>query len=115
MKIFNNPVNKESVIGIEALDGITRKTLTYNKDVLMALFEMKAGSSIPLHNHIHSQIGYVVKGKVKFITENSSFIVKAGDSYVFNGDEKHGAEIIRDSEVIEVFSPCRDEYTPEEK
>ena len=38
------------------------------------------------------------------------FFAEEGDSYVFDSHEKHGAKIMDHAEVIEVFSPARDDY-----
>jgi quercetin dioxygenase-like cupin family protein len=107
-----NPINLENIKEVKALDGIFRKTLSYNQDTMLCHFRMEKNSIIPLHNHINAQIGYVLSGKIKFLTEDSDFIVKEGDSYVFGPNEKHGAEILEDSLVIEVFTPYRPEYEP---
>ena len=113
MESFSVPINKKDINPVIAPEGIQRRTLAFNQDAMLCNFDMAKGSKIPLHNHKHTQIGYIIRGIVKFITEKGDFIVKAGDSYVFNGFEKHGAEILEDSEVIEVFTPCRDEYKPQ--
>jgi quercetin dioxygenase-like cupin family protein len=105
-----NPVSKNSVDSIEILHGIYRKTLTYNKNVMLCYFNLIKGSQIPLHSHKEHQIGYVLNGKLKFITENGEFIAKEGDSYVFDSNEKHGAIILEDTDVIDVFSPAREDY-----
>lgn len=105
-----NPVNKNSVNPTKALDGIYRKTLTYNDDVMLCVFKLEKNAEIPLHNHEAHQIGYVNKGKINFITENGEFIAIPGDSYVFNSYEKHGAKVLEAAEVIEVFNPARDDY-----
>lgn len=105
-----NPINKDDVEPVKALDGIYRKTLTYNDETMLCFFKLEKNASIPLHNHEATQIGYVIKGKIRFLLENGEFIAQEGDSYVFDSNEKHGAEIMEESEVIEVFSPCREEY-----
>ncbi len=103
-------VNKNEVQPIKALEGIYRRTLIYNDDMMLCLFILKKGAEIPLHIHKETQIGYIISGKVKFFTEDSEFIAKEGDSYVFNSNEKHGASILEDAEVIDVFNPSRDDY-----
>jgi len=105
-----NPVNKKDVKAVKALDGIYRKTLVYNENVMMCFFDLEKDSIIPLHNHKEHQIGYVIKGKIKFLTKDGSFIAETGDSYVFDSDEKHGGEIIEDSQVIDIFNPAREDY-----
>jgi quercetin dioxygenase-like cupin family protein len=105
-----NLVSKNSVDSVEILHGIYRKTLTYNKNMMLCYFNLNKGSQIPLHSHKEHQIGYVLKGKLKFFTENGEFIAKEGDSYVFDSNEKHGAVILEDTDVIDVFSPAREDY-----
>lgn len=105
-----NPVNKTSIESIEVINGIYRKTLVYNDTVMLCLFILNKNAEIPLHNHEADQIGYIVKGRVKFITEKEEFIAKEGDGYVFDSFQKHGAIILEDTEIIEVFSPTRDDY-----
>ena len=105
-----NLVSKNSGHSVEILHGIYRKTLTYNKNMMLCHFILNKSSKIPLHSHKERQIGYVLKGKLKFITENGEFMAKEGDSYVFDSNEKHGAIILEDTDVIDVFSPTREDY-----
>jgi len=110
MENFSHPINKNDVPTVVALKGINRKTLAFNKETMLCTFDMEQGAQIPLHDHIHVQIGYVIAGKIRFFTNKGEFIAKAGDSYVFNSNEKHGADVLEPTEVIEVFAPCREEY-----
>ena len=52
----------------------------------------------------------IIKGKIRFLTEEGEFIVTEGDSYIFDSEEKHGAFILEQGEVIEVFNPAKDNY-----
>jgi len=110
IKMIKGPINKQNVEKVKALEGVYRKTLTYNNDVMLCFFLLEKDVVIPLHEHKAHQIGYVLKGKIKFITETREFIANKGDSYVFDSNEKHGAELFEDSEVIEVFNPTREDY-----
>lgn len=105
-----NTINKKDVEPVKALNGIYRKTLAYNEETMLCLFKLEEGATIPVHHHRATQIGYVIKGKIKFLMEHNDFIAEVGDSYVFDPNEKHGAEVIEDSNIIEVFSPCREEF-----
>ena len=108
--MIKGPINKQNVAEVKALEGVYRKTLAYNNDVMLCYFILEKDAEIPLHDHGAHQIGYVVKGKVKFITETREFIAEEGDSYVFDSFEKHGAILFEDSEIIEIFNPTRDDY-----
>ena len=97
---------------VEGIPGIFRKTLAYDDEAMLCHFELSQGSSIPLHSHRAAQVGYVLKGRVRFLAEKpeDEFEVRPGDSYVFSADVVHGADVLADSEFIEVFTPSRDEY-----
>ncbi|HMF33247.1 MAG TPA: cupin domain-containing protein [Candidatus Lokiarchaeia archaeon] len=105
--------NKDSIEPVENPVGIFRRTLTWNEEVMLCHFDMKEGAQIPLHDHLASQNGFVISGKLRFITESEDFVVGPGDSYVFGPNEKHGADVLEDSEVIEAFAPARPEYARE--
>ena len=105
------PINKEDVQSVKMLEGIYRKTLAYNDDVMLCRFLLEKDAVIPLHDHEAHQIGYVISGIVEFMTETrGNFLAKAGDGYAFDSLEKHGAKIIEEAEVIEVFNPIREDY-----
>lgn len=103
--------NKSDLIPNEGPEGIFRTTLEYTDEAMVCHFIMKKGAKVPLHNHYASQIGYVISGKIEFIQENDTgFIATNGCSYCFDRFEYHGANVLEDSELIETFSPARDEY-----
>jgi len=108
--MFDRTTNKEDINPIKMIDGVYRKTLTYNDSLMLCHFLLEKEAKIPIHNHNEYQIGYVINGIIKFLTETGDFIAKTGDSYVFDSNEKHGAIIIEKAEVIEVFHPSRDDY-----
>ena len=105
-----NIKNKVDVQPIKFLEGVYRRTLVYDNNLMMCHFTLEKNAEIPLHNHKEHQIGYIIKGKLKFMTEHREFICKEGDSYIFESNEKHGALILEDSEVIDVFNPAREDY-----
>ena len=97
---------------IENPPGVIRKTLAYNEESMLCHFLLAKGSRIPLHNHRATQIGYVVRGKARFLAENPAdeFEGGAGASYVFSAFVKHGTIALEETEYVEVFVPARDEY-----
>ena len=109
--MIKGPVNKDNIQKVKALDGVYRKTMAYNDSVMLCYFDLEKNAEIPLHDHEAHQIGYVVSGKIQFITETrGDFLAQEGDSYVFDSREKHGARVLETAEVIEVFCPTRNEY-----
>jgi len=97
---------------IAPLTGVRQKTLVFGKNTLMTEFLLKGGSLLPLHRHPHEQTGYLVKGKIRMIIGDDSFLTEPGDSWCIAGNMIHGAEAIEDSIAVEIFSPLREDYLP---
>ena len=95
-----------------ALPGITRKTLVYGEKTLVTEFRLGAGSVLPRHTHPHEQTGYLVSGAMRMSIGDNVFNVTPGDSWCIPGNVEHGADILKDSVAIEVFSPVRGDYLP---
>lgn len=98
---------------VSAIPGIEIKTLVHGENTLMTEFLLKKNSLLPRHAHAHEQTGYLVKGRIRLYIEEESFEVTPGDSWCIPGNIEHRAEILEDSLAIEVFSPVREDYLPE--
>jgi len=90
--------------------GLTRRVLAYNDKLFLAEHEMVKGWVGKLHSHPHEQIVYVVHGHLKVTCQGKSFDVRTGDTFVVRGGVEHGASATEDSLVIDVFTPCREDY-----
>lgn len=95
--------------------GIEQKTLVYGERTLLAEFLLKEGSVVPEHAHPYEQTGYLVSGHMVFIVGNARHDFMAGDSWCIPMNVEHGAEVLEDSVVVEVFSPVREDYLPDRK
>lgn len=94
----------------EVLPGISMKTLVHGERTLMTEFQLKKGSILPSHEHMHEQTGYLVSGRMVLSIGDTAYEVISGDSWNIPGGVPHCAEVLEDSVAIEVFSPRRDEY-----
>ena len=92
------------------MEGVRLKTLVYGQKTSLCEFRLEKGKAIPSHKHPHEQIGYLVSGQMKLIIEDEAFVVEPGDSWSILGDVEHTAECLKDSVVVEVFSPVREDY-----
>jgi len=96
---------------VEPIKGLIRTTLAYNGSIMICHFTQKKGVAVALHNHVASQSGYIIKGKLKFINkEGNNYIAETGCGYAFDSVEFHGSEALEDTEFVESFSPMRPEY-----
>jgi len=95
---------------VKVINGIFRKTLVNNPDIMMVFFRLEKGAELPLHSHPHLQIGYIISGKLEFYVNGKSEILKSGDSYLVERNIEHGAKVLEDTYVIDIFQPSRDDY-----
>lgn len=97
----------------ELLPGVFKKTLTYGDNSLLCEFRLHQGALIPAHQHPHEQAGYLVSGSLRFFGDEGETVVQPGCSWTFKGGVVHGAEALQDTLLVEVFSPLRVEYLPQ--
>jgi quercetin dioxygenase-like cupin family protein len=89
---------------------LTRRVLAYNDKLFLAEHEMVKGWTGTVHSHPHEQIVYVVRGHLRVTAQGRTFDVRAGDTFVVRGGVQHGASALEDSLVVDVFTPCREDY-----
>jgi quercetin dioxygenase-like cupin family protein len=94
----------------EPESGLKRRVLAYNDKLFVAEHEMVKGWVGKVHSHPHDQVVYVVHGHLRVTCQGTAFDIQAGDTFVVRGGVEHGASAIEDSLVIDVFTPCREDY-----
>lgn len=97
----------------QALEGIKLKTLVYGNKTLFTEFRLEKGSQLPRHAHPQEQTGYLIAGRIRLSIGDEIFEVEPGDSWCILSNVEHRAEILADSMAIEVFSPVREDYLPD--
>ena len=90
--------------------GLTRRIGAYNDKLFLAEHRMAQGWTGARHSHPHEQIVYVVSGHLRVTCGDKTFEVCGGDSFVVKGDVEHQASALEESLVIDIFTPCRDDY-----
>jgi quercetin dioxygenase-like cupin family protein len=90
--------------------GLTRMVGACNDKLFLAEHRMNKGWVGARHSHPHDQIVYVISGRLKVTCGEESFEVRAGDSFVVRGGIEHQAAALEPSHVIDVFTPCRQDY-----
>jgi quercetin dioxygenase-like cupin family protein len=95
-------------------EGVEMKTLVYGEHTLMAEYRLYKGHVLPRHAHPYEQTGYLVKGHIRLSVGSEVYDARPGDSWSIPMDVEHGADVIEDTVAIEVFSPARRDYMPQE-
>lgn len=73
---------------------------------------MEPGWKGTRHSHPEEQLVYVVRGRLQIKVGDSSFEAAPGDSFIVPGGMEHEASALEESEVLDIFSPFRDDYAP---
>jgi quercetin dioxygenase-like cupin family protein len=106
--------NKNSRDGYRStIKGIKQKTLVYGQNTLMAEIKMSKGTRIPTHQHPQEQTGYLVIGRTRLTINDQVYNCNPGDSWCIPCNAKHATYAIRDSVVVEIFSPVREDLHPD--
>jgi len=91
-------------------DKLSRQIVGYNNDIMMVKVKFKEGGIGPVHDHIHSQVTYVVSGAFEMFIDGETRIIRGGDSFYIPPHVSHGAVCIEEGMLIDVFSPHREDF-----
>jgi quercetin dioxygenase-like cupin family protein len=103
-------VAHEKGLQSEPEEGLERRVLAYNDKLFVAEHEMVKGWVGKVHSHPHDQAVYVVRGHLRVTCQRTTYDVRSGDTFVVRGGVDHGASALEDSLVVDVFTPCREDY-----
>lgn len=109
-------VNKESFIQSNQIDweqtgdGIRRKILGFDDQVMMVIVEFEKGAVGSLHHHVHRQVSYVASGKFEVTINGKQKVLQQGDCFFVAPDLAHGVVAVEEGSLIDVFVPAREDF-----
>lgn len=98
--------------GIEqAYDGIERRVLAFNDDIMLVHYTVERDAVFPIHDHdVTQQAVYVIRGKIALHGATEARLAE-GDSFVVGPGVEHGIRgLAPRSELIDTFTPPIEEY-----
>jgi quercetin dioxygenase-like cupin family protein len=90
--------------------GLRRQVMSYSPGMMLVRHRMQKGWVGARHSHPHEQLVYIVSGHLSFQHPDGVFDAKAGDSFLVPGNVEHQASAVEDSEVLDIFTPYREDY-----
>ena len=94
--------------------GVSLDSLAIGEKSMVTKMNYVKGNFATTHQHPHEQCGYVISGeyrlKVEIPEKNIDILLHAGDSYAIPGNTPHSFEVIEGGEVVDVFTPQREDY-----
>ena len=73
-------------------------------------WEVKAGSELPMHKHIHEQSTQVTEGEFEMTCGGVTKIYKPGMVLKIPSNVLHGGKALTDCKITDIFSPVREDY-----
>lgn len=91
--------------------GVNRKVLSYSKNLMACELTFEKGAVGAPHSHPHEQIGYIISGKLVYQEEGKEDkILETGDTYYVAPNVVHGVQILKDTKLLDIFTPMREDF-----
>jgi quercetin dioxygenase-like cupin family protein len=85
----------------------------HGERMTVGFFTIAAGAGVPEHAHPHEQIGTVLKGRMELTIGAEKHVFAAGGAYLIPSAVPHAGLCLEGpAEVIEIFSPVREDWLP---
>ena len=91
---------------------LQRQVLAWSERMMLVRHLMQAGWKGARHSHPQEQLVYIIRGHLRFVSGDSVFDAFTGDSFIVPGGVEHQASALEESEVLDVFTPYREDYAP---
>jgi len=90
--------------------GLRRQVMSFTPKMMLIRHTMTKGWVGAKHSHPHEQMVYIISGHIIFEYPGGTIDAKPGDSFIVDGGVEHQARALEDSEVLDVFTPMREDY-----
>ena len=87
-----------------------RRKVIHTQNMTIARIQLQKHAVVPEHSHVHEQVTMVERGALKFLLDGDEQIVRGGEALAIAPHVKHSVEALEDSQVMDVFSPARDDW-----
>lgn len=99
----------------ESNQGITRRVLAYNDNLMCVENVFEQGAVGALHSHPHTQITYVAEGTFSFTIDGQTKIVCKGDTLLKENSVIHGCTCLKAGTLLDIFTPIREDFLKQEE
>ncbi len=102
--------HRQDVKPIPLGGGTERRILAYDSSLMSVEVRFESGAEGAPHSHPHTQLSYVLSGSFRYSVEDESVILNPGDSIVVPGGLVHGTICLEAGTLLDVFTPCREDF-----
>jgi len=105
----NTPIKLASVESKEIIPGFVGRFI-HSQSMTMAYWKIEKDASLPDHSHFHEQVVNMLVGEFELTLDGIPHLLKPGDVLVIPSNVPHRGKAITECEILDVFSPSRDDY-----
>jgi len=109
MEQVKQPFPLDSISVVEKFPGYHGRFI-HTDSMTVAFWKIDPGAAIPEHHHVHEQVMQVLKGEFELVVEGVPHRLTAGMIFPLASNVKHGGHAVTECEVMDIFSPAREEY-----
>lgn len=103
-------VTKKEEAKKRVFKGVSLDSMAVGEKSIVCKMNYAAGDFASEHSHPNEQSGYVISGKYIMTVDGSEYELNPGDSYAIPGNVPHSFKVIDGGEVVDVFTPIREDY-----
>jgi quercetin dioxygenase-like cupin family protein len=93
----------------EMFPGFTGRFI-HTETMTFAYWDVKAGSTVPEHSHMHEQVAHLLEGEFTLTVDGVPFELTTGNAAVIPSNIKHSGIAVTDCKLLDVFCPVREDY-----
>lgn len=99
-----------SIPARELFGGAIRGHYAHAGKLTIGEVRLEANTVVPMHDHPHEQVTYVVEGRFEFTIGDQTQVLEPGDAALIPGGVTHGGTTLTACRVIDIFVPVREDY-----
>jgi quercetin dioxygenase-like cupin family protein len=103
--IFSDHIEWENVG-----EGVRRKIICFDKNIMMVKVEFETGGIGSLHKHPHIQMSYVESGTFEVEVDGVKKLLNKGDVFYVHTNLIHGVVCLDKGALIDFFNPMREDF-----
>ena len=94
----------------EIFSGTVRGHYAHLERLTVGEVELHAHITVPMHQHAHEQMTYVLAGRFEFTVGTETTILEPGMAALIPPNTLHGGTTLTACRVLDVFAPVREDY-----
>ena len=99
-----------STIPVEVMNPLVTRQVVHGDLITISRLELKTGAVVHRHLHPNEQISTVEQGRLRFVFDDETTEVAAGESLTIPSNVAHEVTALEDSVAVDVFSPVREDW-----